>query len=441
MCIVEKKDKVSLAVFPVMIVLFLCVYQGLAQAIPTQRSIHLDALCFKGDTSSFTDVFVLIPYQILQFDKRGSKYIADLTITVKVRDGNSKIIKEVSEAKKIYINNYEETQGSNAGFYHSEQRIYLTKGNYTVDVVVVDNKSNLIFNKTRKISLIDFDSYPFSLSSAMLVSSVEQVNSKFKITPHFSDNVGSLDDGFFLFFETYNKDKLDSVDYQVRILNSKNENVYTGERIRKSVVSANGTVRTYLRVVLPPKMSSGVYSLKLYAFGRDMASETDPKDYLASTERSISIERTYSAAISDDIEKAIRQLRYIATQSQLEEIQKGVTAEDKKNMFEKFWKSVDPTPNTSLNEAFEEYYSRINYANEKFRSVGEGWLSDRGMIYIIFGPPDNIETQSRRADGRIAIRWTYNNSNRTFTFVDNSGFDDFRLTQPLSATDKYRYSR
>jgi len=429
------------------IIIFLglfAVFTGIAQQVSSSKSVFMDALCFRGDTANVIDVFVLVPYQILQFDKRGSRFVAEMTISLKVKDVNSKTIKELSESKKVYVDKYEEAQGSTAGFYHKEERFRLAPGNYTIEAIVLDNKSNNTSSKTRKITSIEFDKYPFSISSIMLVSSVEQVNSKYKITPHLSDNISSLDEGFFIFFESYSKENLDSVDYQVRVLNAKNELVYTGERLRKMLPFTTGatvTQRNYVRVALPKKMTSGIYTLKLYAFGKDMPADSEPKDFLASSERSISIERTFASAINDDVDKAIRQLRYVATQAQIEEIQKGSNDDEKRTLFEKFWRSIDPTPTTSLNEAFEEYYARIGYANEKFRSVGEGWMSDKGMVYVIFGAPDFMDRQPRRADGRTAERWTYNSTNRTFTFVDNSGFDDFRLIQPLSSADKYRYSR
>lgn len=409
-------------------------------------TLAMDALCFRRDTGNIVDVIALIPYQMLQFDKRGSRYVADYSLTIKIKDINSKTIKDFQETRKITLMSYEETQGSKAGFEHREQRFPMQKGNFTVEVIVIDNKANTTFSKTRKITSIDFDAYPFALSSILLVSSIEQDKSTFKITPFLSDNISVLEEGVFIFFETYCREKIDSVDYQIRIINAKNEMVYMGDRMTKSVKSNQGTARHYLHFSPPPKFQAGVYTLRLYAFNKEMPTETapipvEPKEFLAMTERSISIERTFSTAINEDIDKAIRQLRYVASQSQIDEIQNGITTDDKKMLFEKFWKSLDPTPSTSLNEAFQDYYARVSYANEKFRSVGEGWMTDKGMIYIIFGQPDFIDRQPRRADGRSAERWTYNNTNRSFTFVDNSGFDDFRLTQPISPSEKYVYRK
>src|SRR5204862_163943 len=51
-----------------------------------------------------------------------------------------------------------------------------------------------------------------------------------------------------------------------------------------------------------------------------------------------------------------------------------------------------PTPDTQENEFKEEHYRRIAHANERFASGIPGWRTDRGRIYITFGPPDEIES-------------------------------------------------
>jgi hypothetical protein len=66
-------------------------------------------------------------------------------------------------------------------------------------------------------------------------------------------------------------------------------------------------------------------------------------------------------------------------------------------------------------------------------------MTDKGMVYIIFGPPVSYE---RRQDyynpNRVYERWYYSN-NREFLFVDNNGFGDFRLVEPPAVTEKYEY--
>ena len=92
-----------------------------------------------------------------------------------------------------------------------------------------------------------------------------------------------------------------------------------------------------------------------------------------------------------DIDEAIRQLRYVATESEIKYISSAPSAPQKQSRFEDFWKKIDPTPQTLRNEALEEYYTRIDYSNKNFKSYSEGWLTDKGHVYIVFGAPNAID--------------------------------------------------
>ena len=66
--------------------------------------------------------------------------------------------------------------------------------------------------------------------------------------------------------------------------------------------------------------------------------------------------------------------------------------EERDQFIEQFWLRRDPTPDTIENEYKEEHYRRIAYANQQFFAGMPGWQTDRGRIYIMYGPPDSIET-------------------------------------------------
>ncbi len=83
--------------------------------------------------------------------------------------------------------------------------------------------------------------------------------------------------------------------------------------------------------------------------------------------------------ISDEERKAFHQLN---------------TDEEREQFVEQFWLRRDPTPDSEENEYKEEHYRRIAYANEHYASGIPGWRTDRGRIYIQFGPPDEIESHS-----------------------------------------------
>ncbi|MFB3776293.1 MAG: GWxTD domain-containing protein [Bryobacteraceae bacterium] len=82
---------------------------------------------------------------------------------------------------------------------------------------------------------------------------------------------------------------------------------------------------------------------------------------------------------------------YIISDEERTSFKRLSTDEERENFIEQFWLRRDPTPDTAENEFKEEHYRRIAYANERFASGIPGWKSDRGRIYITYGPPDERE--------------------------------------------------
>jgi GWxTD domain-containing protein len=66
--------------------------------------------------------------------------------------------------------------------------------------------------------------------------------------------------------------------------------------------------------------------------------------------------------------------------------------EEREAFIEQFWLRRNPNPDSPDNEFREEHYRRIAYANEHYAAGKPGWRTDRGHIYIAFGPPDSIES-------------------------------------------------
>jgi GWxTD domain-containing protein len=73
------------------------------------------------------------------------------------------------------------------------------------------------------------------------------------------------------------------------------------------------------------------------------------------------------------------------------------TDEERDQFIEQFWQRRNPTPDSLDNEFKDEHYRRIAYANEHYAAGTPGWKTDRGRIYIVWGPPD--ETDSHPAGG------------------------------------------
>ncbi|HEX7422387.1 MAG TPA: GWxTD domain-containing protein [Terriglobales bacterium] len=109
--------------------------------------------------------------------------------------------------------------------------------------------------------------------------------------------------------------------------------------------------------------------------------------------------------------------------------------EERDRFVEAFWLRRDPTPGTAQNEYKEEHYRRIAYANVHFAQAVPGWETDRGRIYIVYGPPEGIKTDSARSSGDPAKPtqvWHYHSimgygRNIDLKFVDVCSCGDYRL--------------
>ena len=85
-------------------------------------------------------------------------------------------------------------------------------------------------------------------------------------------------------------------------------------------------------------------------------------------------------------------LVYIARKHELEHIQAAETPGEKKRRFDAFWGALIPEQNRAAN-LLKLYYSRIEEANRLYTTYKEGWKTDRGMIYILFGSPLYVDSQ------------------------------------------------
>jgi GWxTD domain-containing protein len=86
------------------------------------------------------------------------------------------------------------------------------------------------------------------------------------------------------------------------------------------------------------------------------------------------------------------EVQWIITEEEREAFKLLTNDEEREKFVEGFWYRRDPTPDTVENEFRDQYYQRVMYANERFSSGIPGWKTDRGRIYILYGPPDEVES-------------------------------------------------
>jgi GWxTD domain-containing protein len=95
--------------------------------------------------------------------------------------------------------------------------------------------------------------------------------------------------------------------------------------------------------------------------------------------------RSYKKWLDEDV-------RWIITDQERQAFRQLSNDEERDQFIEAFWQRRDPTPDTEENEFKEEHYRRMAYANEHFAAGIPGWKTDRGRIYIMYGPADEIDS-------------------------------------------------
>jgi GWxTD domain-containing protein len=136
-----------------------------------------------------------------------------------------------------------------------------------------------------------------------------------------------------------------------------------------------------------------------------------------------------------------KDVRWIITLPERVAFESLKTDAEKDHFIVQFWERRDPTPGTPENEFKEEHYRRVAYANAQFASKTEGALTDRGAVYIKYGPPDEIvrNGQVQEPDSKADLSakppsqvWIYRALGKPpeehqFKFVDSCACGEFQL--------------
>jgi GWxTD domain-containing protein len=162
------------------------------------------------------------------------------------------------------------------------------------------------------------------------------------------------------------------------------------------------------------------------------------------------LETPYRKWLSEDV-------AYIITDEERTAFSRLATDDEREQFIEQFWMRRDPTPDSSENEFKEEHYRRIAYSNERYASGIPGWKTDRGRIYIAYGPPDEIESHPsggtynrpmEEGGGQTSTFpfeiWRYRylediGSDIMIEFVDPTMTGEYRMTMDPSEKDALLY--
>ncbi len=325
----------------------------------------------------------------------------------------------------------------------------LSPGYYTLKFLVEDLNSKKKGSSEIELKVPDFSEKKLTLSQIELAYNIEPetLSTRFtkgarKVMPNPSGLFTYQGQMLYFYAEAYNlssKDTLEddySLSFDVLDENGEKFKDFGTQILRKPGSSA--VIMSGINITTLPK---GHYKLRIVASDPITSEEAQStKDFKVWREEKP--EKELAFEFLEDEEQAERvkdEIRYIATRAEIK-MWDELNLEGKRKFLEDFWRKRDVNPATPENEFKIEHYRRWNFANAQFsryQGANDGWRTDMGRIYIIYGEADDIERHPHSLDEKPWEQWHYDEieessthprqSGVIFVFVDEDGFGVYRL--------------
>jgi len=364
-------------------------------------------------------VHVKIPYTELQFTRSGDKYLASYEVAVNLADKDNERIAGEIWKDSLQVSDYKESRNS-TNTIMAVKTFKVPASELTINVRVTDlytKKSHVLSDKVDQSKMY---AGALSLGNIIIMDNGTANNSKLLMNESFYEIIDTLRFKIRLLGDNYPF----KIRYELKVKSESKVN----ETI---LIDYSAPIDSLLNFVFPlSDMRYSNYTLFVTA--------EDSKGNRTHTKANFRVRIRGVNFDVENMDEAVKQLIYLASDRQIKEMMSGSEVE-KTEKFKQFWEALDPTPGTVENELMEEYYRRVAFSLEAFTVVQEGWRTDRGMIYILFGPPDEIQRGPFELDRKPYQVWEYYHIGKQFIFRDETGFGDFRLDQTYLEQGDWRF--
>lgn len=338
-----------------------------------------------------------------------------------------------------------DTGGSGKDFKLTGQiNLLLDSGTYLLKMTASDfNDASKINSAEEEVQLKAFQDGKLMMStielSTGIVKSTDENNLFYKNTLEVTPNPGNLFGNnlskLYYYLELYNLNKLEMGDkYSVTITiankdgseiksSTKKYDLKSESKVEYGSVDITGLPSNSYQLFVKLLDNNDKELLRAYKYFYIFSSDTNYNNQVLTDIENEYLLSEYAKMtekqVDDDFNKAI----YIMSDQQKEKYESLKALDEKRMYMFKYWKAI------SQYLTKKEYYSRIDYANKNFKSdLREGWKTDRGRVYAIYGKYDEIERFPYEGSTRAYEIWTYNKiqGGVIFVFMDNStGFGDY----------------
>lgn len=374
-----------------------------------------------------------------------------LEVVVLHEDGGSEAVKERSLRMNYTIEDTTESELNQTIVGLSG--LFLAPGEFTLKVKGYDiKKPEIIDSVSFVLSIKDIPENHIAVSDLQFANSIRQTPSDpdntfykntLEVIPNPSRIYGVGHPILFYYLEVYNllasAAATDGYNIRTVVYDAIGNQYFERENVKKQRPESSvevGTVNTSgfksgtytLMVAIVDPVSNVVVSAsrRFFVFNpqhgiAEDAGDAGPQGVVASI---------FAVMSEEELDAEFEQMRYITSSEDRQDYAKLSSKTDKQRYLFEYWRQLDPDPLSPLNPLRREYLGRVQHANEQF-SFGfrEGWRSDRGRVFVVYGPPDEYERYPSRSDTKPFEIWHYHNiqGGVLFVFVDRTGFQDYQL--------------
>ncbi len=363
--------------------------------------LFLDTAAFRSaDGGSVEEVYIRIRNSGLRFKKSHEKWEGRIRLTFAVTDSSGK--PAVSKTEEIKFYEIAEKDAKSALQFHTVIRKFeFEPGAYKLSCTVDDLNSpkvslvGIVKGGHKRAEVqgypIDVPRFPagvMSVSDAKFLWNIETAGAEPVYQPNPPRLYGLYRDSLRVYVESY---------VPASLMESKDF------RFEMEVLDENGGVVRRAALELPQKPARSEDSLVTYP----MVIQED-LNTLAAGNYTLYL----NAGLSDQLMVRMRagafnvawdlrtwevprrtyltEARFLLNDADFGEFEK-LSMGDQEKAVQALWKDLDPDPSTGVNEAYQKFLARLDYANANLADYQTGVMSDRGLVFLRYGPPDEVE--------------------------------------------------
>lgn len=403
-----------------------------------------------GSPNGYVEFYFEMKRIDFQFRRIDERIRADVYTWVRVTDSAGAPFDSVGGAFIAVVDDSADVADEGYTLFFT-RALELPPGRYAARIVVTDLADKATSEAALSFGVPNFNGDRFMLSDMQFGYDIQEmppdtvmrpydvlVKNQYKVYPDCRALVGAARPRLFFYFEAYNlafdpaRDNSYGVEFAVIPTDGS-----PARSLGVQTVTKPGTSAVLAKSVGVRDLPAGLYRLR--------ATLSDPV-----TSQSAMVEKQFQVVMlpadsltAEEIQRLRDIMAYIAKPVELTAFE-SLSSTGKRNFMVQFWKDRDPTPGTPINEFREEHLRRMNYVNERFssgfRERTNGWHSDRGRVYVVYGPPDHIERFPFTSDNAAAERWNYESlpgqGQVFFLFVDEGGYGDYNLVHSTARGER-----